>query len=324
MGSKTTRREFLKQAALTGAAIAGLPALAGAADGTVAGGKSRVVLATDSAVLNGEGEIVDSVVSKMLGRSVAKLCGVSTGAEAWPKLFSPDDVVAIKVNCLFGKGVSTHPEVTMAVVKGLKLAGVKEENIIIWDRSNRDLTKCGYEINENGPGARCYETKWGDTITQGVFKGRIARIISEKCTALVNVPILKTHGITGISCCLKNHYGSFDNPGSHHDNHCNPAMPDFNSIPVVRQKTRLVVVDAIRPQYEGGPGLKPDMQWNYYSLLVSKDPLAADYHGVKIIERKRTQVGMKAFDEKVTAWLQAAEDRGVGTCNPDKIDLVTA
>jgi len=326
MGSKTTRREFLKQAALTGAAITGLPAIAGAAEGVLgASGKSRVVLATDGAVLRSDTEIVQSVLDKMLGRSVAKLMNASTGAEAWKKLFSPGDVIGIKVNCLCGKGVATHPEMVTAVVSGLRMAGVREENIIIWDRSSRDLMKCGYKINKDKSGVKCYgdDDDWGEVITRGAFKGRITKFISEKCNGFVNVPILKSHGITGISCCLKNHYGSFDNPGSHHDNHCNPAMADFNSLPVVRKKTRLVVVDAIRPQYEGGPDLKPEMQWNYYSLLVSTDPLAADYQGLKIIERKRNELNMQPFGDKVTAWLEAARERGVGTCDPNRIELVT-
>lgn len=328
MGSKTTRREFLKQAALTGTAITVLPAIGEAAERAIAGsgGKSRVVIATDSSVLRGDLEVVQSVAEKMLGRSMAKLMGTSSGADGWKKLFSPSDVVGIKVNCLFGKGVSTHPEVALAVANGLRLAGVKEENIIIWDRVTRDLVKSGYKINKDGPGVKCYadDGDWGETITQGAFSGRITKFISEKCTAIVNVPILKTHGITGISCCLKNHYGSFDNPGKHHDNHCNPAMADFNSIPAVKQKTRLVVVDAIRPQCDGGPGLQGDAQFNHYSILVSADPLAADYQGLQIIQKRRTQDGRKPIDSKVTAWLESAQERGVGVCDPDKIELLTA
>jgi len=326
--TKTTRREFLKQAALTGAAISGIPAVVEAAEKTLQGpgSKSRVVIARDAAVLRGDGQVAESVLQKMLDRSIAKLTNARSGADGWKKLFKPSDVVGIKVNCLFGKGVSTRPEVAQAVVKGLISAGVKEENIIIWDRSTGDLIKVGYKPNRDGAGVKCYgdDGDWGATVENGSFKGRITKVISEKVTALVNVPILKTHGIAGMSCCLKNHYGSFDNPGSYHGNHCNPGLAEFSAIPAVKNKTRLVVVDALRPQYNGGPGLKTDEQWDYHAIIVSRDPVAADAHGLRIINEKRVQEGVGAIKDKVTSWLQSAQDLGVGVCDLSRIELMNA
>ncbi|MDH7600593.1 MAG: DUF362 domain-containing protein [Armatimonadota bacterium] len=322
---KTTRREFLKQVALTGAAVAGLPEALVAADEVVtgAGQKSRVVIATDKAVLRGSGDVEVDVLQRMLDRGMAKLTGSRTAQEAWKKLFKPSDVVGIKVNCLFGKGVSTRPEVAQAIVRGLISAGVKPDNIIIWDRSTSDLVKVGYKPN-SGSGVKCYgdDGDWGPVLEHGAFKGRITKVISEKITALINVPILKTHGLTGISNALKNHYGSFDNPGSHHNNHCNPAMADFNSLPIVKKKTRLVVVDALRPQYDGGPGFKGDAQWDLWCLMLSTDPVAVDYQGLQIIQEQRAKVGLPAIKPEVTAWLQAAQERGVGTCDPSKIEVL--
>ena len=322
MGHKTTRREFLKQMALTGAALTVLPNVVDAAvKGT--GGKSRVVMATDRAVMPKEGEIAANVVNKMLGQSMAKLTDSKTGAEAWKKLFSPKDVVGIKVNCLFGKGVSTRPEMVDAVIAGLKMAGVDENNIIVWDRSSSDLIKCGFIPNKTGPGVKYFadDNHWGPEVTKGNFKGKITTVIDEKVTAIVNMPILKTHGMTGISCCLKNHYGSFDNPGNHHGDNC-IAMADFNSLPKVVDKTRLVVVDAVRPQCNGGPGLQAQDLFNYYSLMVSKDPVAADYEGLQIIRSERSKRGYEDFPEKKVAWLKASQDLGCGTCDPGEIEFL--
>jgi len=326
MGHKTTRREFLKQMAITGAALSAFPGVVEAAESAIKGanGKSRVVIATDSAVIKGNSEIVQSVLEKMLGKSVARLTDSKSGAAGWKKLFKPDDIVGIKVNCLFGKGVSTRPEMVDAVIAGLKMAGVREENIIVWDRSSSDLIKAGFIPNKDGQGVKYIadDGHWGETIESGAFKGHVTKVLSEKVTAIVNMPILKTHGMTGISCCLKNHYGSFDNPGSHHTHNCNPAMADFNALPLVKNKTRLVVVDALRPQYDGGPGLQVRDQFNHYSLMVSTDPLAADYQGLKIIEAKRQEMGMKPFTPEQLKWMEAAQERGVGTCDPGKIELL--
>lgn len=323
--STSTRREFLKQVAITGATIAGLPDVLNAAQslGKTANSKTRIVISTDRSVLGGDGEVAPDVLHKMLERAIAKLTGSQTAKEGWKKLFKPSDVVGIKVNCLFGRGVSTRPEVVQSIVRGLLSAGVKPDNIIIWDRSTSDLVKVGYKPN-SGSGVKCYgdDGDWGPLIEQGAFKGRITKVISEKVTAIINAPILKTHGLTGISNALKNHYGSFDNPGSHHSNHCNPAMADFNSLPMVKNKTRLVVVDALRPQYDGGPGFKGDSQWNLCSVMVGTDPVAIDYQGLQIIQEQRVKAGLPPIKPEVTAWLPAAQDRGVGTCDPSKIEVL--
>lgn len=322
---RTTRREFLKTAAVTGAAIAGLPASLDAVEKAIGdGGKARVIVTKDNSVMNSGGEISAAAIDRMLNKCVAKLTGESKAVDGWKKLFSPNDVVGIKVNCLFGKGVATRPEVAQSIARGLVSAGVKESNIIIWDRSTGDLIKCGFTPNKTGKGVQCLadDGNWGEVIERGAFKGKITRIISEKVTAFVNAPILKTHGISGISNCLKNHYGSFDNPGSHHSNHCDPAMADFSAIPMVKNKTRLVVVDAIRPQYDGGPGLKTDAQFNNYGIIVSRDPVAADAVGLDIIQKRRLQVGLDPLPPKKVAWLQSAQERHVGICDLGRIELI--
>lgn len=311
--------------AIAGAALSVLPGVAEAAEAVAKGsGKSRVVMATDTAVFSQGTTINQAVLGKMLGKSMAKLTDSKTGAQAWKKLFKPADVVGIKINCLFGKGVSTRPEMVQAVIEGLKMAGVKEDNIIVWDRSSSDLIKSGFIPNKDGKGVKVFadDDQWGPEIQQGAFKGKISTVISEKVTAIVNMPILKAHGITGVSCCMKNHYGSFNNPGSHHGNHCTPAMADFSSIPMVKDKTRLVVCDALRPQHSGGPGLQEKSQFNYHSLIVGTDPVAVDYHGVGIIQSALTAAGKQQIPEGNLIWLQAAQDRGVGTCDPSKIEVV--
>ena len=329
MGEKTTRREFLKQMALTGVAVSGLSNVASAAEKalkTSDSGKARVVITTDTAAIKGDNVIVQSVVDKMVDQSVTKLTDASNAAQGWKTLFSPTDVVGIKVNALFVGGTSTHVEVVKSIVRGLKSAGVKEDNIIIWDRSTSDLIKCGFQPNRDGKGVKCYgdDGDWGETISQGSFNGRITKMISQKVTAFINVPILKTHSGAGISCCLKNHFGSFDNPGKHHGNYCNPALADFSSIPAVKNKTRLVIVDALRPQYDGGPGSKPEAQFNQYSILASTDPVAADAVGLDIIQKKRAKAELKPVSAEATAWLQSAQERKVGICDLDRIEILKA
>jgi len=326
MGEKVSRREFLRQAVITGVAISGAGVLP-AADSAFAAeaGKSRVIKVTNTASLNSDGSFSTSVIEKMVGQGVTNLAGAKSTTAAWKKYFKPTDIVGLKVNCLFGKGVSTHPEVVSAIIAGLKSAGVKQENIIVWDRGTGDLLKSGYTINKTGDGPRCLanDGDWDDEITFGSFKGRLTKIITRDITAMINVPILKTHGITGISGALKNHYGSFHNPGEYHGNSCDPFLADINAIPAIKDKTRLVIVDAIRPLADGGPGLgKPDTLWDYHSILVSNDPLATDYVGWQIIEDRRKQTGLKSLHQP-PKWLASGVARGLGNADPAKIDVVS-
>lgn len=327
--TETTRREFLRQMALTGAALAGLPAALEAAESisaaTEASGKSRIVVATDTAVLKKSGEIVQSVANRMIDRAIVKLTDTKSAAEGWKKLFKPTDVVGIKVSSGCGVGAATHPEVAYAVAHGLKLAGVKPENIIIFDRFNADLIRGGYKINANGPGVRCRgdEGDYGAAFECGIVKGRISKTI-EKVDAIVNASIFKHHGMTGVTMALKNHYGSFDSPGNYHENCGDPAIADLNTHPLIKQKTRLVVADAIRPMYDGGPLLKPDALWSMYSIMMGTDPLALDSYGLKAMADKRKQLKLPDFWPVMVGWIKSAQDRGVGQSDLSKIEVLKA
>ena len=323
---KLTRREFFRRSALVGTAAAGLgflerkTAAAGRLEPTP--GRSRVVIVRNQALLAGD-QIDQKTAERMLGQAVAKLLGTQTSAQAWKALFKPTDVVGIKVNCLCGKGVSTHPEIAYAVVAGLKMAGVRPENIIIWDRSTGDLVKCGYTPNK-GEGVQVLadDGNWGEVVRSGSFNGRLSKIITERITAIVNVPILKTHNLSGLTCALKNHYGSFHNPGDHHSNGCNPYLADLNALPQIKDKTRLVVVDAARPLSDGGPGMKADALFDYYGIIVSKDPLAVDRVGLDIVNSRRRQMGKRELSVESLGWFASAEKAGVGVCDPAKIEVV--
>lgn len=330
MGAKSSRREFLKQMTVAGATAACASLIPGDLAAAAAGGKSRLVIARNKNVLGASGEPADTVhkdaLAALLDRTMAKLTGEASANAAWKSLFHPDDVVGVKVNCLFGPGACTHPEVAHAVAGALVRAGVKPSNVIIWDRSTGDLLKCGYRINTEGNAVRVLanDDDWEAQPThQGEFGGRLTKILSQ-ITALINIPMMKDHNIAGISGALKNHYGTCNNPGDHHGNHCDPYLAHLNAIPAIRNKTRLVVMDALRPMADGGPALKRDALWDYYGLIVSRDPVAVDYTALKTIDERRVQVGLKPISEseRQPKWIATAAGLGLGTNDPAKMDVL--
>jgi len=74
------------------------------------------------------------VVKTMVDRGVMALVGASTSSVAWRTFVTPEMRVGLKINLLGRPLVYTAPEVTDVVAAGVIAAGVKPENIIIWDR----------------------------------------------------------------------------------------------------------------------------------------------------------------------------------------------
>jgi len=150
---KTTRRGFLRHSA----ALAGGALVLGRAGWTHRalrpGPESRVVSVAAADILV-ETKYNPDAVNRAFEAGMKELTGQKTAADAWASLFSPDDVVGIKINCIGAPRISSSLASVNATVAGLKSAGVKENNIIIWDRSDREFHKTGLTINKSSTGVR--------------------------------------------------------------------------------------------------------------------------------------------------------------------------
>ena len=293
----------------------------------IIGGKSKVVLVRNRAVLASNKDINLSVASEMVNSGLLHLTGESLPDRAWRSLFNPGDIVGIKVNCLGGKQIATNPGIVKAVISGLKNAGVKEENIIVWDRLTRELKSSGYTINKSGRGVKCFGTDTSYDLYPeivGSIGSCFSTIISSFCTALINIPVLKDHDLAGVSLSLKNFYGAIHNPNKYHDNNCDPYIADLNTHPYIKDKLRLIVCDAITLQYQGGPAYKPQWALDYRSLLLSQDPVAIDRIGARLIEEKRREKGFPSLKQvgREPIHIATAAKRGLGTDNLDKIEFL--
>ena len=254
----------------------------------------------------------------------------ATPSEAWQSLFGPNDVVGIKVNCLAGMGLSSHPELVDAILKGLQSAGVKEEYIIIWDKSNRDLERAGFTINTEKQGVKCLGTnalRGGyepEPTILGAVGSCFSTILTKYTSAQISVPVLKDHDLAGVSISLKNFYGAIHNPNKYHDNNCDPYIAEVNSHPDIKKKVRLVICDALVVQYHGGPSYKAKGAWDYRGVLVSLDPVAMDRVGTKIIEDKRQEMGLPSLAEvgRPPKHVATAGRMGLGVDKLEEIDIV--
>ncbi len=296
-------------------------------------GKSRVIVVRSTEALDEDGRADVDVVGTMLEAAMLAASGAPSLADAWGTYVRPSDVVAVKVNCLGGPSLCTHPELVDRMVEGMLQASVAAGNIITYDRQTDELEQCGYTVQPRTElGARCYGTdavgydpEW--TVVMGTGT-RFSRVVSQQCTAIVNAPILKDHDLAGITCALKNHFGSINNPNKLHTDHCNPHIADINAAPALRDKQRISICDALMVCYEGGPGFKPDTTVPYGAILVSTDPVALDTVGLGIIEELREANGLEPISsqERAPTYIATAADdeHQLGTNRLEDIEIVDA
>lgn len=159
------RREFIKNSAILagGTALFGSSLMCGGAGNRAQ--KSRVVSAAAEDMLIDQKYHPDAV-HRAFSAGLKELTDENSLENAWASLFSPEDVVGIKVNCIGAPRISSSLESINETIKGLKSAGVKENNIIVWDHMDQAFRRTGLQVNRSQTGVRIQGTsdKSGVTI----------------------------------------------------------------------------------------------------------------------------------------------------------------
>jgi hypothetical protein len=255
----------------------------------------------------------------MLDVSIVELTGLKDAQAAWASLFDPSERIAIKVNTIQSSGYWTHVPLVMAVAESLQDVGIPAEQIVIYDRSTAELKAAGYPVNPDGPGVRCYGT--GGNFTPGwtlLDRDISLSDILLECDALINMPILKGHNVSGCTFAMKNHYGSFNRAPYYH-RPIGPAIAGLNALPPIRDRTRLIIGDMLtictndwRQATTGD------------SILMSRDPVAHDAIGVQVLSEVLTSQGRSATGMINTAieWLRNGTELGLGVHDLDNIEWV--
>jgi len=334
--------------------VRGIPRVAGSMPGKYPGRVVRVATGK-----NPVGQKIDGArVRREVERGMAALTGEKRMGKAWRQFVGPKDIVGIKVNPIGGAILSTKPEVVDAIVEGLLAAGVRKANIVIWDRRLFQLADAGFTearfpgirilgTEMKGPNGEFYDDKgelWardnvdrealpyvvdlemkynkellGYMINEGK-ESYFTKIVTEKVTKIVNVPIFKNSGAT-VTCCLKNlAYGSVSNTSRLHKIWMNSVVEPC-AFPVLRDKVVLNIVDGLQACYDGGPGANPKFVYDANLLLFGTDPVAADAVAHDILVKERIARGVQTADAPArSAFLAIAEELGLGIAARDKIE----
>jgi hypothetical protein len=281
-----------------------------------------VTSAADNALLAPE------ALREMLDASITELTGVKEPRDAWALLFSPEERIGIKVSTIFNSAFRTHAPLVMAVTECLQEAGIPAEQIVIFDRLNNELEMAGYQINAgDSPGVLC---RGDDDDTSGYTEGWTLLDTDIKfsntllsCQAVINMPILKYHLLSGITFAMKNHYGCFIEPGDFHEPRTGEAITELNAMPEIKERTRLIIGDALQVCPESTVG------WFYAvtgdSILMSFDPVAHDTVGLQMLDEVQISEGndwkVEHTAKLAQPWLAHCAELGLGTNDPANMDL---
>lgn len=318
---------------------------AGAEQSAPAEGKSLVAYALLPASVEG-GVVREAMVGRMVDAVVMTVAGKSDIASAWRVFVGPKDRVGIKVSTSGAPASSTQAAVVSAVAAGLVAAGVDPGNIVIWDRLSRTMQRAGYgdlsrkyrftSTEEEGydEGAKFIAAVMGQLIIGDVMfaggRGEQTSSTSHVSAVLsgvdkvVNVPALSDSIYAGVqgafsSMVLDNldNWRRLARPPHYGD----PYLPELYSDPRLGGKVVLTILDALRPQYAGGPFPGPEFSVNYGAVFASRDPVAVDATGLRLIDDFRRDAGLGLLGKKVK-WPESAEILGVGRAAEDRIELI--
>lgn len=143
-----------------------------------------------------------------------------------------------------------------------------------------------------------------------------------RCTALISMPALKGHWLTGIGTVLKNYILYSGRPSRYHDER-SARLGEIWLIPEVKAKTRLVLVDALYPLCDKGPQPDPRYKWAYNGLIAGTDPVAVESVCLKILNAKRQALRGEPWPISPPPICVEAADKayGLGTSKLEEIKI---
>ena len=268
--------------------------------------KSKVVWIKDeraakgwSANLDFENKADQEVVTNMMSEAIRALTNQPTVNAAWTYLFThhnsdnhdyqQGEKIAVKLNLNNNiHDINTNQVPMIQTIRALlnqlvNQKGVREEDIIIYDTTRDFVSYQRNGILNYFPNVVLSPTNTC-LINEKILGARISQVIKE-ANYIINMPLLRTHERAGATLSLKNHLGSVCEPDLFHYDFYNtsPAQNSLavlNSHPYIKDKTILIIDDAIYGLKSGGPMGNPDGSAGIKpypnSIFMSEDPVAID------------------------------------------------
>lgn len=231
----------------------------------------------------------------------------------------PQDMVVIKPNLVVSrrdwKGVNTDPRVVEALVNVLKQQGVSHITIADGSGMGHNATKafsvCGYKDMAERYGLKLVDLERDRFVRKSVrldgpFQSlEIARTVLE-CDVLINVPVMKAHASTLLTCSLKNLKGVMPRATktAFHGRDLSRAIAQLNSI----LSPDLILVDGIQGDISSETGRTP----------VTMERILL---GTNSVEVDSVVADMLGYAPRTIRHIAYSADAGLGTCELEEITL---
>jgi len=231
----------------------------------------------------------------------------------------PDDTVVIKPNLVVSRrdwtGVNTDPRVVEAFVKALKDRGVNRITVGDGSGMGQSATKafeiCGYTDLAERYGLRLIDLEQDHFIRQSVpiegpFRDlEIARTVLE-CDFLVNMPIMKAHMETLITCSLKNLKGVMPRAmkTAFHGVDLHRAIAQLSSV----VSPHLILVDGLQGDLSSETGYDPVVMER---IILGSNPVEVD----------SVVADTLGYAPRAIRHISHSADAGLGTCDLDQISI---
>jgi hypothetical protein len=277
-----------------------------------------------------QGKRDSSAIRATMDRGIKELTGASDAVEGWKHFFEPGDVVGIKVVPNGQPHAHSSFEIVLEVIEKLKAAGVKTNDIFVYDRYRSEFMDAGYQkivpdgVHWGGmdPVGNQFQVDfpessqdpmvgfdhdtfvWMDLVPYGddpkderKYRSHLGKLVTKTVNKIVAIPVLKDHGSAGVTGALKNmSHGSVNNVARSHSNPftnvCNQFIPQVVSHPIIRQKFVLQIMDGIRGVYHGGPFAREGGKWTWENnaIFFATDPVALDHVEWDIVDAQRAKM----------------------------------
>jgi len=293
-------------------------------------GPSIVAYSQNPAVMIHDEE--NPAVSKsMVDALVRALSGKADTTEAWRTFAGPGDRVGIKVCSAGGPMFATRRGVVLAIIAGLRSAGVK--SVVVWDRNPEAMHNAGFTSEALGCEVRAIDPPkgwdretfisspvlgrviWGDLLFASIARDRNAdqmspkshlpTILTKDLNKFVNAAALSDDpgcGVAGAtrSAVLDNldNWRRFTGEGA-------TLLPDCYADMRLGGKCVLHILDALNVTFAGGPAANPYHSTKLCTLYASRDPIALDATGLRMLEKWRATDRLGPIGPKA-AWLGEA------------------
>ena len=214
-------------------------------------------------------------------------------------------------------GATTNPLLVKRIIEHCFKAGARE--VYVFDHTCDNWINCyknsGIEASAKSAGARVVpgnsENYYQEVqIPDGVsLKSAQVHELLLETDVFINVPILKVHDSTAITCCLKNMMGVVWDRRYWHSNNLHQCIADYA---LFEKKPALNIIDCFNVMVKNGPmGISKDDLVQMKSQIITSDWVAGDAAAAKMLKMEPSMID----------YINIAHKMGIGNMKLESLNI---